>query len=88
MVFLTKIHQDRINAEYENKTASLSKFAASIASGEAIDRFLDTLEAANARAGNEQAFLSKNFQAFLAKPMNSMNLNSVIERWVRDKARE
>ncbi|MCL2067760.1 MAG: ATP-binding protein [Treponema sp.] len=44
MVFLTKVYSDRINAEYVNKAEVLSKISASIVSGEAIDRFLSTLE--------------------------------------------
>ena len=43
---------------------------------------------ANAIAGNEQMFLSKDFQAFLPKPINIMKLDSIIQRWVRDKTRE
>jgi len=43
---------------------------------------------ANAIAGNEQMFLKNDFQAFLPKPINLMNLDSVVQRWVRDKARE
>ena len=43
---------------------------------------------ANAIAGNEQMFLSGDFQAFLPKPINIMNLDSVVQKWVRDKARE
>ena len=43
---------------------------------------------ANAIAGNEQMFLSKDFQAFLPKPLNIINLDAVVQRWVRDKAKE
>ena len=43
---------------------------------------------ANVLTGNEQMFLSNGFQAFLAKPINIMNLDSVVQRWVRNKARE
>ena len=43
---------------------------------------------ANAIAGNEQMFLSNDFQGFLAKPINIMNLDSIVQRWVRDKSRE
>jgi len=43
---------------------------------------------ANAIAGNEQMFLNKDFQAFLPKPINIMKLDSVVQRWVRDKTRE
>ncbi|MCL2154098.1 MAG: transporter substrate-binding domain-containing protein [Leptospirales bacterium] len=43
---------------------------------------------ANAIAGNEQMFLNNDFQAFLAKPINIMSLDSIVQRWVRDKSRE
>jgi CheY-like chemotaxis protein len=43
---------------------------------------------ANAIAGNEQMFLNNDFQAFLAKPINIMNLDSVVQKWFRDKSRE
>ena len=43
---------------------------------------------ANAIAGNEQMFLSNDFQAFLAKPINIMHLDSIVQRWIRDKSRE
>ena len=43
---------------------------------------------ANAIEGNEQMFLNKDFQAFLPKPINIMKLDSVVQRWVRDKTRE
>jgi CheY-like chemotaxis protein len=43
---------------------------------------------ANAIAGNEQMFIDNGFQAFLAKPINIMNLDSIVQRWVRDKSRE
>jgi signal transduction histidine kinase len=43
---------------------------------------------ANAVAGNEQMFLENGFNAFLAKPFNVMNLDSVIQRWVRKKDKE
>jgi CheY-like chemotaxis protein len=43
---------------------------------------------ANAVAGNEQMFLSNGFSAFLTKPINVMLLDSVVQRWVRDKSRE
>ncbi|MCL2138243.1 MAG: PAS domain-containing protein [Treponema sp.] len=43
---------------------------------------------ANAIAGNEQMFLNNNFQGFLAKPINIMNLDAIVQRWVRDKSRE
>jgi CheY-like chemotaxis protein len=43
---------------------------------------------ANAVAGSEQMFLDNGFNAFLAKPFNVMNLDAVIQRWVRDRGRE
>jgi len=43
---------------------------------------------ANAVAGNEQMFLDKGFNAFLPKPFNVKLLDSIIQRWVRDKSRE
>ena len=43
---------------------------------------------ANALVGNEQMFLDNDFQAFLAKPINILNLDSIIQRWVRDKSKE
>ena len=43
---------------------------------------------ANAIAGNEQMFLNNDFQAFLAKPINIMSLDSIVQRWIRDKSRE
>ena len=43
---------------------------------------------ANAIAGNEQMFISKDFQAFLPKPINIMTLDFIVQRWVRDKSRE
>ncbi|MCL1927786.1 MAG: ATP-binding protein [Treponema sp.] len=43
---------------------------------------------ANAVAGNEQMFLDKGFNAFLPKPFNVKSLDSIIQRWVRDKSKE
>jgi signal transduction histidine kinase len=43
---------------------------------------------ANAVTGNEQMFLENGFNAFLPKPFNVMILDSIIQRWVRDKSRE
>ena len=43
---------------------------------------------ANAVAGSEQMFLDNGFNAFLPKPFNVMLLDSVVQRWVRDKSRE
>ncbi|MDR0868589.1 MAG: response regulator [Planctomycetota bacterium] len=39
---------------------------------------------ANAIAGNEEMFLRSGFQAFLAKPIDLMQLDMVINRYVRD----
>jgi CheY-like chemotaxis protein len=43
---------------------------------------------ANAIAGNEEMFLEHDFQAFLPKPINLMSLDSVVQRWIRDKSKE
>jgi CheY-like chemotaxis protein len=43
---------------------------------------------ANAVAGNEKMFLDNGFNAFLPKPFNVMLLDSIIQRWVRDRSRE
>jgi signal transduction histidine kinase len=43
---------------------------------------------ANAVAGNEQMFLENGFDAYLPKPFNALSLDSIIQRWVRDKSRE
>ena len=43
---------------------------------------------ANAIAGNEQMFLSRDFQGFLTKPINIMNLDSIVQRWIRNKSKE
>jgi signal transduction histidine kinase/CheY-like chemotaxis protein len=43
---------------------------------------------ANVVAGNEQMFLDNGFNAFLPKPFNVMSLDSIIQKWVRDKGRE
>ena len=43
---------------------------------------------ANALAGNEQFFLDKGFNAFLSKPINILMLDSVVKKWVRNKAHE
>jgi signal transduction histidine kinase/CheY-like chemotaxis protein len=43
---------------------------------------------ANVVAGNEQVFLDNGFDAFLPKPFNVMLLDSIIQRWVRDKSKE
>ena len=40
---------------------------------------------ANAIVGNEEMFLSKGFDAFISKPIDSVHLDSAIRRWVRDK---
>ena len=43
---------------------------------------------ANAISGTEQMFLKNGFQAFISKPIDVMQLDSVIRRWVQDKSRE
>jgi signal transduction histidine kinase/CheY-like chemotaxis protein len=43
---------------------------------------------ANVVAGNEQMFLDNGFNAYLPKPFNVMSLDSIIQRWVRDKEKE
>jgi signal transduction histidine kinase/CheY-like chemotaxis protein len=43
---------------------------------------------ANVVAGNDKMFLDNGFNAFLPKPFNAMILDSIIQRWVRDKSKE
>ena len=43
---------------------------------------------ANAIVGNEEMFLSKGFQAFIAKPIDLSRLDVVLRQWVRDKEKE
>jgi len=43
---------------------------------------------ANAISGNEQMFLENGFQAFLAKPIDMLKLDTILKQWVRDKSRE
>ncbi len=43
---------------------------------------------ANAIVGNEEVFLHSGFQAFVAKPIDVMLLDSVIRHWIRDKSLE
>jgi PAS domain S-box-containing protein len=43
---------------------------------------------ANAIVGNEEMFLSKGFQAFISKPIELARLDSVLNRYVRDKNSE
>jgi signal transduction histidine kinase/CheY-like chemotaxis protein/HPt (histidine-containing phosphotransfer) domain-containing protein len=43
---------------------------------------------ANAIIGNEKMFLSNGFQDFLSKPIEPINLDEVIQKWVRDKEYE
>jgi CheY-like chemotaxis protein len=43
---------------------------------------------ADAITGNEQIFLDRGFQALLTKPIDIMQLDSVLNRWVRDKKQE
>jgi PAS domain S-box-containing protein len=43
---------------------------------------------ANALAGNEEIFLSAGFNAFIAKPIDIMRLDVLLNQWVRDKQTE
>jgi CheY-like chemotaxis protein len=43
---------------------------------------------ANALAGNEEMFLAAGFNAFIAKPIDIMRLDVVLNQWVRDKQTE
>ena len=43
---------------------------------------------ANAVTGNEQMFLDSGFQAFLSKPVDMLQLDAALKKWVRDKSRE
>jgi PAS domain S-box-containing protein len=43
---------------------------------------------ANAIVGNEQMFIKNGFNAYLPKPFNAASLDSIVQRWVRDKSRE
>jgi PAS domain S-box-containing protein len=43
---------------------------------------------ANAIVGNEEMFLGKGFQAFISKPIELARLDSVLNRYVRDKSNE
>ena len=43
---------------------------------------------ANAIAGTDEYFYENGFQAFISKPINVMQLDSVIQQWVRDKTQE
>ena len=43
---------------------------------------------ANVISGNEQRFLERGFQAFLAKPIDMLRLDAVIQRFVRNEALE
>jgi CheY-like chemotaxis protein len=40
---------------------------------------------ANAVAGSEEMFLENGFNAFLAKPINVMTLDAVVQKWVGKK---
>jgi len=42
---------------------------------------------ANALTGNEQMFLDKGFTAFLSKPINIMQLDIIVKKWIRKKSR-
>jgi PAS domain S-box-containing protein len=43
---------------------------------------------ANALAGNEEMFLAAGFNAFIAKPIDIMRLDVILNQWVRDKQAE
>jgi PAS domain S-box-containing protein len=43
---------------------------------------------ANALAGNEEMFLGAGFNAFIAKPIDIMRLDVLLNQWVRDKQSE
>jgi CheY-like chemotaxis protein len=43
---------------------------------------------ANAIVGNESMFLSRGFQAFISKPIDTSKLDFVLRKWVRDKELE
>jgi CheY-like chemotaxis protein/nitrogen-specific signal transduction histidine kinase len=43
---------------------------------------------ANALAGNEEMFLSSGFDAFIAKPIDIMRLDVILNQWVRDRQSE
>jgi PAS domain S-box-containing protein len=43
---------------------------------------------ANALAGNEEMFMKAGFNAFIAKPIDIMRLDVVLNQWVRDKQSE
>jgi signal transduction histidine kinase/CheY-like chemotaxis protein len=43
---------------------------------------------ANAIIGNEKMFIENGFQAFISKPIDIMQLDTVVRQWVRDKDAE
>ncbi|MDR0402885.1 MAG: response regulator [Treponema sp.] len=43
---------------------------------------------ANALAGNEEMFLEAGFNSFIAKPIDIMRLDMILNQWVRDKQSE
>jgi CheY-like chemotaxis protein/HPt (histidine-containing phosphotransfer) domain-containing protein len=43
---------------------------------------------ANAIIGSEKMFLSKGFQAYLTKPIDTTRLDTILTQWLRDKAKE
>ncbi|MDR0709803.1 MAG: response regulator, partial [Spirochaetaceae bacterium] len=43
---------------------------------------------ANALAGNEEMFLNTGFDAFIAKPIDIMRLDVILNQWVRDRQSE
>ncbi|GBF23003.1 sensor histidine kinase [Candidatus Gastranaerophilus sp. (ex Termes propinquus)] len=43
---------------------------------------------ASAVAGSREMFLNKGFQAFLPKPVDTIRLDTIIRKWVRDEKQE
>jgi len=43
---------------------------------------------ANAISGNEEMFLSKGFNGFIAKPVDILRLDAVLKQWVRNEEKE
>ncbi|MCL2530496.1 MAG: ATP-binding protein, partial [Coriobacteriia bacterium] len=43
---------------------------------------------ANAVSGSEEMFINKGFQAYLSKPIDTVVLDNIVRRWVRNKEKE
>ena len=43
---------------------------------------------ANAITGNDKMFVESGFQAYLSKPIDMLQLDTILKKWVRNKARE